>query len=155
MTALAENKRFSTITTGQEFETRYNHIDFEISQEDNLIPFSTEVGAIAKDRISSVEKQDAQTNEDVVLSEVEGVIDRINDDTVRVKLYPNNNYANFPPVIFESKGIIKQGQHIKYMIKKDKEGYRYQQIKAIENIKPHPAKDDLLSLLDDISYKHD
>ncbi|MCP4178452.1 MAG: hypothetical protein GY756_11865 [bacterium] len=40
-----------------------------------------------------------------------------------------------------------------YMIKKDTEGYRYQQIVLIENKQAHPEKDMILSLLDEFKYK--
>ena len=78
---------------------------------------------------------------------IKGVIDRINGDTVRVKLYPNS-YINLPSIVFEDKEIIQQGQHIKYMIKNG-----YPKISVIKNKRSHPEKDDLLNLLNNFKYK--
>ncbi len=160
MTSSAGAKRFNpTLTSDEENETsRYNNIDVGIREnEEQNILLATEAGTghqnVRYINIKTAPQAHNYPQKDIVLNEAEGVIDRINDDnTVRVKLFPDN-YANFPSIIFKNEASIKQGQHIKYMIKKDTEGYRFQEIILIENKQEHPEKEMILNLLDDFKYK--
>jgi len=86
--------------------------------------------------------------EDTILSQVDGVIVRTSEESVRVKL-PNDIIANFPLALFNDKTKIVQGQHIRYQIKRDREGYRYQEI-IVHETEHNPKKDEILKLLDSI-----
>lgn len=93
------------------------------------------------------EKLDKSPKDSVTLSEIEGVVVDIESEIVRVKLLPHS-YFNFPKVLFSEP--VKLGQHIKYLIKKDIEGYRYQEIVPFYTGKSHPEKELILKLLDEI-----
>ncbi|MCP4105075.1 MAG: hypothetical protein GY749_06000 [Desulfobacteraceae bacterium] len=143
-------KFITTLTSDEETEVKkYNHIDLEIYQAEDRISSATCPNDSAH---TGITPKYTYKNRDKILNELEGVVDRVNEVTVRVKLFPDN-YVNFPYIIFEEPTEIKQGQHIKYMIKEDTEGYRYQQIVLIENKQAHPEKDMILSLLDEFKYK--
>jgi hypothetical protein len=164
MTAsIARKSDFSTVTSEDEFQVlKYDSLDLQ--GEDSLfgVPqstiFRTEAGrSVRNDSLSELNGSKSSTTlsqpqGDLVLSEAEGVIDRINEHTVRVKLFPKT-YANFPSILFKEQEKISQGQHIKYLIKKDREGYRYQEIEAIEIEKTHPEKNMVLKLLDELKYR--
>ncbi len=155
MTSSAEAVKFiTTLTSDEEIEAKkYNHIDLEIYQAEDRILSATEAGTSLDDSAHiHITHEYTCKKKDKILNKVEGVVDRINEDTVRVKLFPDN-YVNFPYIIFEEPAAVKQGQHIKYMIKKDAEGYRYQKIVLIDNKQAHPEKEMILSLLDEFKYK--
>lgn len=61
--------------------------------------------------------------------------------------------ANFPEIIFKDKSSLKFGQNIKYQLKIDKEGYRYQEIIPVFDKEPHKDKNLILSLTDEFKYK--
>jgi hypothetical protein len=73
------------------------------------------------------------------LCSINGVIDTINNDSIRVK-FQNNIYANLPIVLFDE-DIIKPGQSFTYMIKINSEGYRYQDIVPMNPVLPDNEED--------------
>jgi hypothetical protein len=93
-----------------------------------------------------------ETTVEAVLAEVEGVILGMEEDYVKVKLLPDT-YASFPRVLFAEETFMRRGQHIKYLIKRDKEGYRYQEIIPTTEVMAHPEKEKVLKLLDEFKYR--
>lgn len=62
---------------------------------------------------------------EALLSEVSGVILAVEEEHVKVKIGVNT-VVNFPKILFQDKPFASCGQHIKYQIKRDVRGYRYQ-----------------------------
>lgn len=83
-----------------------------------------------------------------LLSEVSGVVVSLRDDFVQIKL-GNNTFVDFPTVLFASKTFINVGQHVKYQVKKDQWGYRYQDL-VVDNSVGLADTADLEALLKDI-----
>lgn len=162
MTASVGARKDLTLTSEEEVEFQKYDVggfcDNGIEYQETI--FETKPGTSIKSSslpdLSELRSQVSTTHiqEEHILSSVEGVIDRIDGKTVRVKLFPKS-YANFPRILFTNKKKIRQGQHIKYMIKKDKDGYRYQEIVPIENTKQHPEKEEILKLLDELKYRNE
>jgi len=162
MTQLQEVINNFTQTSDEELENKkFTSIDSDYSNiEDQENVFQTEPGISIKSssridrlelgsKISTVDRQ-----EDIIISEAEGVIDRVEEKTVRVKLFPKT-YVNFPRILFKDEKRSKQGQHIKYMIKRDVEGYRYQEITPINDVKQHPEKEKVLTLVDEFKFRNE
>jgi hypothetical protein len=147
----------TTALTSDEKDERNKYIQLKIFDEPEKSRkiFETEAGTSQTDSFySNIPSTSIYPNEDKILGEIEGVIDRIGDKKVRVKLFPNN-YVNFPHVLFEDRQKIRIGQHVKYIVKMDSEGYRHQHILPIENKKPHPDKELIFDLLNDFKYKNE
>lgn len=165
MTAsIAIKSDFSTLTSEEEFEAqKYDSIAFNYRDnfEYQSMIFKTEAGnsSIKQTSMPDMSRMEVslsvpEPRRDSILSEVEGVIDMLNEKTVRVKLFPKT-YVNFPYILFKDHEKVRQGQHIKYLIKKDKEGYRYQEIETFQPEKQHPEKELVLKLLDEFKYRNE
>lgn len=160
MTALVGARAYRTLTSDEETElSKYDLL--KLHEPTNGYPelvFETEpgtsMGNMATQELHELGSQtySVPPQEDNILSEVDGVIDRIEEKTVRVKLYPKT-YANFPYILFTDTEKIRQGQHIKYLIKKAEDGYRYQEIVPVDNTQQHPEKEEIFRLLDEFKYR--
>lgn len=160
MTSSSAISRNLTLTKEEEIESeKYNLVNLlEASTQINKPIYITAPGT----NESNYFQEDIIVNEalqsenlvqgDKVLSELEGVIDTINEDTVRVKLV-NKIYANFPKILFTDDLKIIPGQHVKYSIKQNINGFRYQKITPIENNKEHPRKKEILNILNEFKYR--
>ncbi len=160
MTASIGARAYRTLTSEEEVElSRYDLLDFHERDDDyrrrvfETAP-GTSMGSSTPHDLRELGSQVYSTPplEDNILSEVAGVIDRIEENTIRVKLYPKT-YANFPHILFPNIENIRQGQHIKYLIKKAEDGYRYQEIVPIDNPQQHSEKEEIFRLLDEFKYK--
>lgn len=160
MTASVGARKDLTLTSEEEVEFQKYDVggfcDNGIEYQETI--FETKPGTSMKSTslpdVSELRSQVPTTHiqEEHIVSAVEGVIDRINGKMVRVKLFPKT-YANFPRILFTNEAKIQQGQHIRYMIKKDEDGYRYQEIVPIDTTKQHPEKEKVLRLLDELKYR--
>jgi hypothetical protein len=70
---------------------------------------------------------------DQTVKEIKGVISRINDDLVEVRL-PGDIVAEFPRFLFQDSQILKYGQSVLYQVKESRDGMRYQSFVAGKNI---------------------
>ncbi|MBN1998948.1 hypothetical protein JW935_15420 [candidate division KSB1 bacterium] len=159
MTSLAHAFISSTISSSEQSEEemfKLKKISKIISKPENVIiettPGLNENGQNIFTLKSSSSKNQLTTVNNNIIAEKNGVIDRIDNDSVRVKLQPDI-YANFPLGLFSDSKLLRLGQHIKYVIKTDSEGYRYQEIIADTTKREHPNKKAILQLLDDIKYQ--
>lgn len=91
--------------------------------------------------------------EDTLVSEMEGVIVGISEETVSVKfrLVEDDAMINFPKSAFLDKSILGFGRHIKYKIISRANGYRYQAFEPIE-IKNNDLSE-IESILNNIKLK--
>jgi len=83
-----------------------------------------------------------------LVSEVSGVIVALRNEMVQVKL-GEKTFVDFPSELFSSKNFINVGQHIKYQVKKDEWGYRYQDLIKDESVGEADVSD-IEELLKDI-----
>ena len=110
----------------------------EIAEAENFIPRS--------------EEYSEPIYEELTISSVEGVILNVEENTVRIKL-ASSTYANLPKVLFDDPSTVKEGQRIRYILKKDIEGYRYQEIIPIIESSSSSLKKPILDILDKIKYR--
>lgn len=157
MSVALENPIDSTLIDEKEYG-KYNNINYGILNQGGIESkeiYKTDERLV---EINPIEQYLAQTkresnNKEIrIISNIDGVVLSFDEDCVRVKLKPDT-YANLLSVLFEDRKKIKEGQHIRYFIKEDTCGYRYQEVEAIENIEPHPEKEFILNMLDNIKLK--
>jgi hypothetical protein len=89
---------------------------------------------------------------ELIISAVDGVILDVEEDIVRVKL-ASSTYVNLPKVLFDDPSITKQGQRIRYILKKGIDGFRYQDIIPITESSSSSLKKPILDILDKIKYR--
>jgi hypothetical protein len=84
--------------------------------------------------------------DDKILEEKKGVINKVDPDFVKVKL-DDNLLINFPVIFFSDKNLLKYGQQIKYQIKQDINGRKYQEFVEDIDIQPSKYKEKILEAL--------
>ena len=84
---------------------------------------------------------------DLIVKEMTGVVMENNENDVLIKL-EMGLAVNFPKVLFEGKKFIKFGQPIKYQIKIDHKGYKYQDFVPCLDQRENPYKDEIAKILD-------
>lgn len=130
----------------------YDTINFELKENKyNQIPVQT----VFNGDLSIInEKSEFNQNFNKESKVLDGVVLNIFEDIIKVKLN-NDYYVNFPKVIFSKIKDLKVGQHFKYSIKFDDYGFKYQEIIPYNITNPHPKKEKILKMLDEIKLKDD
>lgn len=145
-----------TLTMKDEEQLKYASVNFELIKpalQSATLATESSFDDYGLEKSMSKQTRQIQPSTENILSEVEGVILSVEEnETVKIKLYPST-IAYVPDIIFEEQASIKMGQHIKYQIIKDREGYRYQKIVAIEKKASHPDKELTLKLLNEIKFR--
>jgi hypothetical protein len=140
-----------TITSGDEEEFKKLHVKTDVPgyvEIPSLMNITNEENSIPRS-----EEYSEPLYEESTISAVEGVILNVEENTVRVKL-GSSTYANLPKVLFDDDpSFAKEGQKIRYILKKDIEGYRYQEIIPIIESSSSSAKKPILDILDKIKYR--
>lgn len=65
-----------------------------------------------------------ESETDNVISQIEGVILKVSDEFVSIKL--KEITVDFPKILFQSKDFVEYGQEVIYQIKLSNDGFRYQ-----------------------------
>lgn len=139
-----------TITSSEEEQLKNEHIDTHITEDLEISPLMSPTNA--ENTIPRLNKYSEPIYAESTISAVEGVIINVEENTVRVQL-ASSTFANLPKVLFNDPSTIKQGQKICYTLKKDIEGYRYQEIIPILEASSSSHQKPILDILDKIKYR--
>jgi hypothetical protein len=140
--------RQRTISASEEKELSRMSIDTSVAvnpPKSNLYTTSSSGNLAPQERS---ETADAET----VISSVEGVILNVEEDYVRVKL-GESAYVNLPKELFRDLKKTVEGQKVRYMLRKNIEGYRYQEVCPVIDTAPKPQREAVLGILSKIKYK--
>lgn len=148
----------SQLTT--DIDIKVKTIDQTISDKQNIHDSTKEnIKSLSEDwnnfftkAASSIQEKELpiitdQKNEKIIF-QIEGNILDYNDMIVNIG-FPNGLSVNFPREMFVDPHLMKYGQAIKYIIKSNSAGYRYQEFHQDLNI-PDSNRKDILDLIDSI-----
>ncbi len=103
---------------------------------------------IAKDDIKSGNTT-VSIQQEMVIKDLNGIVLKVDDEFVVIKL-ETDFVVNFPKILFKDKKFIKYGQPIKYLIKQDFKGYRYQDFEPYHESTENPLKDEIEQIAKDL-----
>ena len=143
-------EKFSTLLSTEEA------VIFEDENSKNIsepsFQFNSTVSGNSEDyRRSFINSGEEVVNREII-KEMEGVIIEVRDAVVKVKLHPDT-IVDFPKILFNGKDFVKYGQPIKYQIKQNAFGIRYQDFDISEDKSKNIFKDKIKEQLDSIKLR--